>query len=418
MRILMLAQFYWPDVGGEERHAQDLAEAMAQRGHQVAVATLAQKDLPEFEVLNGVRIYRIRASIQRASFLYTTARTHFAPIPDPEAMAGLRRVVAKEQPQIVHAHNWLLHAFTPIKQWSKAKFVVSLHDLSMACAKKTLMQGDAVCDGPGLLKCLSCAKDQYGPLKGAVTVLGNMGMSIPERAAVDMFLPVSTDTAERNGLLKHKLPHQVVPNFVPDAMATDDWGQVGEEGAAGLDHPALKQLPQENYIMFAGDVRRFKGAHILLEAYARLQHAPPLVLAGRLNLDVPAVFPPNVIALDRVPHNVLMEVRRRSLFAVAPSVGAEPFGIVIIEAMAMGQPVIASCIGGIPDVVADGETGLLVPPGNVQALQHAMQRLIDDPPLRASMGAAAKRRVARFRASAVTQQIEDVYQRLVTKTNP
>jgi glycosyltransferase involved in cell wall biosynthesis len=233
-----------------------------------------------------------------------------------------------------------------------------------------------------------------------------------------MFLPVSTDTAERNGLLKHKLPHQVVPNFVPDAMATDDWGQVGEEGAAGLDHPALKQLPQENYIMFAGDVRRFKGAHILLEAYARLQHAPPLVLAGRLNLDVPAVFPPNVIALDRVPHNVLMEVRRRSLFAVAPSVGAEPFGIVIIEAMAMGQPVIASCIGGIPDVVADGETGLLVPPGNVQALQHAMQRLIDDPPLRASMGAAAKRRVARFRASAVTQQIEDVYQRLVTKTNP
>lgn len=413
MRILMVAQFYWPDVGGEERHVQDLVEALATRGHDVAVATLAQKELPDFEVKNGVRVYRIRASIQRASFLYTTARTHFAPILDPEAIAGLRRVVAKEQPQIVHAHNWLLHAFTPIKQWSKAKFVVSLHDLSMACAKKTLMRpGDAVCDGPGVMKCLSCAKEQYGPIKGAVTVLGNFAMSISERAVVDMFLPVSNDTAVRNGLIKHKLPHQVVPNFVSDAMAAENWGQAD---STVLDHPALKQLPQESYIMFAGDVRRFKGAHILLEAYARLKNAPPLVLAGRLNLDVPAEFPPNVIALDRVPHNVLMEVRRRSLFAVAPSVGAEPFGIVIIEAMAMGQAVIASCIGGIPDVVADGETGILVPPANVEALQHAMQTLIDNPALRARLGAAGKRRVAQFRASLVTEKIESIYAGLCEK---
>lgn len=407
----MVAQFYWPDVGGEERHVQDLAEAMANRGHSVAVATLAQNDLPEFEVINGVRVYRIRASIQRASFLYTTARTHFAPLPDPEAIAGLRRVIAKEQPQIVHAHNWFLHAFTPLKKWSKAKFVVSLHDLSMACARKTLMQrDDAVCSGPGVMKCLSCAKEQYGAVKGAVTVLGNFGMSILERAAVDMFLPVSTDTAERNGLLKHQLPHRVVPNFVPDAMALDTWGQ---SDSATLDHPALKQLPSESYIMFAGDVRRFKGVHVLLEAYAHLKNAPPLVLAGRLNMDIPSNFPPNVIALDRIPHNALMAVRRRSLFAVAPSVGAEPFGIVIIEAMAMGQPVIASCIGGIPDVVADGETGILVPPGNVQALAQAMQRLIADPDLRARMGAASQRRVAQFRASVVTQKIEEIYQHLV-----
>lgn len=416
LRILMVAQFYWPDVGGEERHVQDLAEALAKHGHHVVVATLAQKDLPEFEIVNGVRIYRIRASIQRASFLYTTARSHFAPIPDPEAIAGLRCVIAKEQPQIVHAHNWLLHAFTPLKKWSKAKFVVSLHDLSMACARKTLLQrGDAVCNGPAVIKCLGCAKDQYGLLKGAVTVLGNFAMSVSERAAVDLFLPVSTDTAVRNGLIKYKLPHQVVPNFVPDAMALADWGtdDLTDGSLPALDHPALKQLPSESYIMFAGDVRRFKGAHILLEAYARLKNAPPLVLAGRLNMDIPSVFPPNVIALDRVPHNILMEVRRRSLFAVSPSVGAEPFGIVIIEAMAMGQAVIASCIGGIPDVVVDGETGILVSPGNVDQLRQAMQTLIDDPELRTRMGAAGKRRVAQFRASVVTQEIEEIYQKLI-----
>ena len=66
MRILMLAQFYAPIIGGEERLVQDLSVDLAQRGHQVAVATLWHAGLPRYEVDRGVEIYRVRSSVQRA----------------------------------------------------------------------------------------------------------------------------------------------------------------------------------------------------------------------------------------------------------------------------------------------------------------------------------------------------------------
>jgi len=84
-----------------------------------------------------------------------------------------------------------------------------------------------------------------------------------------------------------------------------------------------------------------------------------------------------------------------------------------MEAMAMGCPVIASRIGGLSDIVADGETGLLVPPGDWQALQQAMQRLLDDPALRVRMRTQAKQRVGLFQAKTVVPQIEQVYQEVL-----
>jgi phosphatidylinositol alpha-1,6-mannosyltransferase len=77
-----------------------------------------------------------------------------------------------------------------------------------------------------------------------------------------------------------------------------------------------------------------------------------------------------------------------------PREGAvEGFGIAFLEASASGLPVVATNSGGIPDAVADGETGLLVPPGHVAAVSQALRRLLDDPALAARMGDAGRRRV-------------------------
>src|SRR3990172_9186554 len=107
MRILMLAQFYAPITGGEERHVQDLSIALAARGHTVAVVTLAHEGCADFEIDHGVRVYRIRGTLQRAAWLFKESeRRHVPPLPDPELTWALRRVVALERPDIVHAHNW------------------------------------------------------------------------------------------------------------------------------------------------------------------------------------------------------------------------------------------------------------------------------------------------------------------------
>ena len=79
----------------------------------------------------------------------------------------------------------------------------------------------------------------------------------------------------------------------------------------------------------------------------------------------------------------------------------------------MGKPVIASRIGGLVDIVIDGETGFLVPPGDHQALREAMQSLLDDPVQRERMGNVAKQRIVEFQAKTVVPRIEQVYQELL-----
>ena len=82
MRILMLSQFYPPVLGGEEQHVRALSAALAARGHEVAVATLWRKGLPEIEQEGRVRVYRERGTLQRLPWLYQeTERQHTPPLP-------------------------------------------------------------------------------------------------------------------------------------------------------------------------------------------------------------------------------------------------------------------------------------------------------------------------------------------------
>lgn len=106
----------------------------------------------------------------------------------------------------------------------------------------------------------------------------------------------------------------------------------------------------------------------------------------------------------------MIEALRRSLFTVAPSLWPEPFGLVALEAAAAGKATIASNIGGLKDIIVDGETGLLVPPGDRPALTAAMQRLIADGDLRQRLGTAARERAATFSPAAIVPQFEAAYE--------
>lgn len=396
----MLAQFYPPTVGGEERHVQDLSTSLVERGHQVAVATLWHAGLPEFESERGVRVYRIRGTAQRAAQLFSeSGRRHAPPVPDPELVLALRRIVGIERPEIVHGHNWLVRSFLPLKKWSGARLVMTLHDYSLVCAKKSMLRSNAPCDGAGA-KCWMCSADHYGAAKGTPTLIGNWVMSVFERSLVDMFIPVSQAVATRTGMGSGQRRSRVIPNFVPDRFEFN-----------GADHdPRLAQLPDRPFLLYVGDLRLFKGINVMLAAYAGIANAPPLVLIGRKDADTPVRFPNNVVVLEPLPHGAVMEAWRQSLIGLLPSIGPETFGIAALEAMATGRPVIASRIGGLPDIVVDGETGLLVPPGDTDGLRQAMEGLLSDPALIERMGQAARQRAMEFRASAIVPRIEQVYQ--------
>lgn len=404
MRILMLAQFYPPIIGGEERHVRNLSIELAARGHDVAVATLWQEGTPAFECDQGVRIYRIRGSLQRATAIFSEKeRRHSPPFPDPEALWALRRIVIRERPDIVHAHNWIVHSFTPLKAWSRAKLVVTLHDSSLICAQKRYMYHEAVCSGPALTKCLGCATGHYGFAKGVPTTLANWLWGKVERQTVDMFLPVSQAIAEVTQLARYRVPYRVIPNFVPNDVSR--WLSDPD--------PLLAQLPKDNYLLFVGDLTRDKGMEVLLRAHAEMGSQVPLVFIGRPILDFAANFPPGVLVLQNWPHDAVMGAWSRCTIALIPSLVLDACPTVAMEAMAVGRPVVASRIGGLSDIVIDGETGFLVAPDDWRALREAIQRLLDNPSLRERMGAMAKQRVVEFQARTVIPRIEQVYQEVL-----
>jgi starch synthase len=94
---------------------------------------------------------------------------------------------------------------------------------------------------------------------------------------------------------------------------------------------------------------------------------------------------------------------------LCPSV-YEPFGLINLEAMACGTPVVASRVGGIPEVVVDGETGFLVPPGDPRALAAAVREVLADPERAARLGHAGRRRVVdKFSWERIAERTLDVY---------
>ncbi len=370
MRVLMLAQFYPPVSGGEERHVRNLSMDLVRRGHDVAVITTGQPGSQNAEIEDGVKIYRLRGTVQRTDALfYNSTHRQVPPFPDPELLYGMRKIVLREKPDVVHAHNWLLHSYLPLKPLSGAPLVCTLHDFSLICAKKNALYEGKVCSGPALTKCLPCATRHYGIFKGSITAAANWASVAIEKKRVDAFIAVSKAVAEGNRLDRLSTPYHVIPNFVPDDIA------MFEPEPHGL----LQNLPDAGYILFVGDLDYKKGVSVLLEAYSALENAPPLVLIGRPCPTMPAAIPPGVSVFYDWPHSAVMQAWRRCLFGVLPSICADACPTVIMEAMASGKAVAATAIGGIPDLVAHAESGLLVPPADVQSLTSALCTLIGNP---------------------------------------
>jgi phosphatidylinositol alpha-mannosyltransferase len=177
-------------------------------------------------------------------------------------------------------------------------------------------------------------------------------------------------------------------------------------------------------IFFVGRLENRKGVMDLLKAYRLLRKVGcdcRLLLAGAGPLDkqvrryLMTRRTGDVELLGRVS-----EADKARLFAtadvfVAPATGRESFGIVLLEAMAAGKPIVASDIHGYRSVVRRGEQGLLVPPQDPRALAGALARLLSDDDLRARMGAAGRERARQFSWPSVTAKVEAYYEFVIRR---
>lgn len=404
MRIMQLTDFYHPLIGGVESYVATLSKELIRLGHTALVVTIQPGGQPDEETIDGVRVIRIKSLSQNLSRFYSdTSRPFHPPAPDPGAVAALHRIVRREQPDVVHSHSWLNYSFFPLYNGKKGPaHVVTLHDYGMTCARKTLIRSGRTeqCSGPGLGRCLSCAPEQYGLLKGSVITMSlRASRSLGHRA--DRYLTVSQAAADGS---RAALPvgAEVIPH---PPMVPDDLLQIAQEV------PRPEFLPVgDGFLMFAGALSPHKGIDILLAAYRKMRNKRPLVLLGMPRHDTPPIDDPDITLIHNVPHPQVMASWIRASVAVVPSVWHEALGLVAVEAMTAGSPVVASDVGGLREVVHHGATGLLVPPGDADALARALDELLDDPDILKRMGAAASERSRQFGARNAVPRIVEIYE--------
>jgi glycosyltransferase involved in cell wall biosynthesis len=389
-----------PLAGGREISAQLLSRELARRGHEVDVVTLAGPKGSRTESDGDVRVHRLAGWSRILSSRYADPEQPVHPtLPDPGLVGAIAKLLKQRRPQIVHARSWFLYSLLPLLPSKETRLVVSVHDYGFICPKTNYFYHGGECTGPRYTKCVACSSDQYGAPRAVALTTGMMMMK-PWLKRVDRYVANSHATARASAVLlgRDAKEMKVIPPFVPD-----DAFHAGEGR-----RPSFVP-PEGDYLMFAGALGPHKGVDVLLEAWAGLCNRPPLVLAGLRRFDTPRSFPPGVIVAEEVPREDVLRAWGHCLAAVVPSVWPEPFGVVAVEAMAAGRPVVASAVGGLAELVVDGTTGIHVPPGDVAALRNALERIVADAPLRARLGAAGRARAEAYSLDLGVGAWEQVY---------
>lgn len=410
MRVLLATDHYPPFIGGAQIQSRLIAQELRARSHDVAVATVWQNNHPSFEIDDGVPVHRLRQLRTLPLIARQQRQHHQPPFPDPVTVLGLRRLIRAFEPDVVHSYGWFSYSCAAALLGRDTPMLITARDFAYSCANRTLMHDGRECSGPGLSKCIGCAGRYYGVPKGWIAALGVLGTRPLLRRRVNAIHSISSfvrDITRRDFLDEESTGDYLIHDVIASMpLPPRDAGE-------GSIQARIAELPTEPFLLFIGALRRVKGVYELLEAYKQLDDPPPLVMLGTIERDSPQEFPPGVHVLRDFPHDAVLTACERCLFGVMPSLWPEPFGTVVCEVMSRGRPVIGTTPGGHTDMIVDGETGFLVPRGDVPALVDAMRTLLEDDELRRRMGEAAIVHAAEFEPQVSLPRIERLYEEMV-----
>lgn len=385
MRVLEACVRYPPAPGGAEAHVARVVEGLRARGHDVTVLTTDLfKEVPferrAFAPQTGVRRFPAHTFGGEAHYVWS-----------PRQYAALVREVRRHD--VVHAHSYGYgHTVAALAaaRLAGVPFVFTPH-----YHPPWSMEG--------------------GAKRGRLRKVYDAGPGRRTLREADAVIAVSTGEAD---LLRAAGARnvEVVPNGVDLARFDREADVAAFRARFDVDGP---------YVLYAGRLAKNKGLDVLVNAFARLTetHAyTELVLAGEdQDQRAPlAALARDLGVEDRVTFTGHLDegAYRAALTGCAAFALAsewEAFGLVLVEAMACGRPVVASSVGGVPDVVEDGVTGFLVPHGDDAALAAALDRLLDDRALAERMGDAGRERARRFTWDAALDGIEDVLRRVTSR---
>lgn len=368
--------------GGLDTNIRVLAPKLVAAGHQVSVLYI---HLPTtrsalVEDLPGCRIFQTTLGnwhyyARRATFGFTSLPLVVRALEYTHTLAEAISTIHFKQPvDMIEVPEVFLRP----KPALKVPYITRLHSAAWTWRRLT---GER-----------SPLSDRVESRLEGFTLRRANGISSPSRMLAN-YIDANCDLAER-------FPIEIVPYPVDTVLFNPGRGRGG---------PPV--------VLFVGRVEKRKGADVLMRAIPQVLDKRPeckFVFAGAVADDMRHVAkapPTGLEFLGARPHEELVGWYQRASLLVVPSLWDNSPNV-IYEAMACGTPVIASRVGGIPELVDDAITGLLVPPGDPQALAESIIRLLDDVKTRVLMGQCAREKaVAEYSVDKIVTQTLDFYQR-------
>jgi len=381
MNVAIFASAYYPHVGGVEETVRQLAREYRRQGISAIILTNRwPRSLPREELYEETPVYRLALREPEGSL---KARVNYL---------LTHRVICREMFRILEKHRIdLLHVQCVSSNGHYAR--IAKGELGLPLVVTT--QGERTMDATQLYQRSAFMNQELRALLGEADHI-----TACSRHTLD-------DMEEYWGK-----PFGTRASVVYNGIDPGDFDGVAPHAAQGP------------YILGIGRLVPQKGFDVLLRAFARANIAGwKLLIAGEgperdalENLLRDLGLREHAKLIGRADRSMAAALFRGCEFFVLPS-RMEPLGIVNLEAMAAGKPVIASRVGGVPEIVIEGETGLLFPAENDRALAAALARLASDTALRERLGAAGRRAAGEFTWPAIAGQYSRIYSE-VTAAQP
>lgn len=351
MNIAMISPYSWDVPGGVNKHVEQLSEYLRRRGHDVTVAAPGGCENGEYHRVGDSFSIRFNRSVANIAF-------------GPRVTRDLKRFLEARDFELLHLHEPLVPSASMLAlHYSRCANLATFH-----AAKEEGSRAYAL------------ARPLLEPMMRKIDV--RVAVSEAARELVSRYFPGD---------------YRIIPNGVDTARFSPDGDRL-----PGLEDGLF-------YLLFIGRAEPRKGLEVLLEAFPKIREKNPearLLVAGA---ESPVRKMDGVIWLGRLTDGQVPMAYRSARLFVSPALGSESFGIILIEAMASGVPVVASGIPGYRAVVEDGRQGRLFSTGSSEELARAVIELMGQPNTLSRMADAALAKSRQYSWEVLVPRIEEAY---------
>ena len=346
--------------GGVEQNIADSAEGLSARGHECFLA---------FQEVTGRQVSEYQALFKEC-------------VPIHPFLHNLERI----KPDVIYIHKAQVGLLQDGLEGVRSVRMIHDHDLCCPRRHKYYAWNGRVCRHKADWRCyldMAFLERVPGSRQLGLVSIGDKMLEMRRNRQLSLLLVASAWMRE-----------ELIQNgFAAERIKTLPY-------AVRMPLQAMAPIPKENRILYVGQLIRGKGVDLLLKALAHLRCDYELTIAGTGNaqhsleqLSRKLGLTGKVRFAGWVGPQDIGECYAKAKVSVVPSRWPEPFGMVGLEAMHYGRPVVGFSVGGIPDWLEHGVTGLLVPEQDVRAFANALEQLLEDPTLCSKLGEQAQERV-------------------------